>query len=271
MGRGAFRRAVATRTASALLHLADTSPGRRTARHVEALNRLLHNDSANIELNGEAWLLSQLSDVATTVFDVGAHKGDWTRQALERLPKGKVHAFEPIPDTYVDLERRFGSNARVHLNHLALSNQPTELRMWTDERDGTMSSATPTPSGAGRELLVPCTIGDDYVKAHAIDHIDFLKIDVEGHEMEVLQGFQQSLADGAVDLVQFEFTLWAAMARRWLADYYDFFSQWDFRIGKLWPRSVRWKTYAPEDEQFFVSNFVAVRGGSKAAHVLGAN
>jgi hypothetical protein len=64
--------------------------------------------------------------------------------------------------------------------------------------------------------------------------------------------------------------LWAAVARHWLAEYYDFFSQWDFRIGKLWPRSVGWKEYAAEDEQFLVCNFVAVRYGSNAAHVLSA-
>jgi hypothetical protein len=61
------------------------------------------------------------------------------------------------------------------------------------------------------------------------------------------------------------------VARRWLADYYQFFSQWDFRIGKLWPRSVRWKEYAADDEQFFRNNFVAVRCDSKAAHVLGVS
>jgi hypothetical protein len=140
--------------------------------------------------------------------------------------------------------------------------------MWTDARTGSMSSATAPPKDPGRELLVPCTTGDDYIKSHAVDHVDILKIDVEGHEMEVLEGFQQSFGEGAVDLVQFEFTLWAAVARRWLADYYEFFSQWDFRIGKLWPQSVRWKAYAVEDEQFFVSNFVAVRCDSRAAHAL---
>ena len=85
------------------------------------------------------------------------------------------------------------------------------------------------------------------------------------------KAFNSPSTDGAVDFVQFEFTLWAAVARRWLADYYDFFSQWDFRIGKLWPRAVRLKEYGAEDEQFFRSNFVAVRCDSSAAQVLGAS
>ena len=88
--------------------------------------------------------------------------------------------------------------------------------------------------------------------------------------MEVLVGFQESFSGGAVDLVQFEFTLWSAMEKRWLADYYDFFSQWDFRIGKLWPRTVRWKDYGPEDEQFLRCNFLAVRRDRDVTRVLGA-
>ena len=198
-------------------------------------------------------------------------RGIRTLEALERLPDAGVHSFEPIPETFVELTSRFGSSDRVQLNNMALSNQLAQLRMWTDAHDGTMSSATAPPNSSARELLVPCTTGDEYVRSHAIDHIDFLKIDVEGHEMEVLQGFQASFSGGVVDLVQFEFTLWAAVARRWLADYYDFFEHSDFRIGKLWPHAVHWKQYAAEDEQFFRCNFVAVRCGSTAARVLRAS
>ena len=43
-------------------------------------------------------------------------------------------------------------------------------------------------------------------------NIDLLKVDVEGHEREVLEGFRVALESGAVDVVQFEFTLWAVIA-----------------------------------------------------------
>ncbi len=271
MDRRALRRVAASRTASAVLRFAGTSYGERTARYVDVLNRLLHNDSGNIGLNGEAWLLSRLDSVASIVFDVGANSGNWTHEALERLPHATVHLFEPIPETFADLLQHVGDSDRVRLNELALSDESaTELLMWTDGRDGTMSSATAPPGTSGRELRVRCMTGDDYMASHNIDHIDLLKIDVEGYEMQVLKGFYQAFARGVIDVVQFEFTLWAAVARRWLADYYDFFSQWGFRIGKLWPRDVRWKDYAVEDEQFLRTNFVAVRGGSDAARLLGA-
>lgn len=269
MNRHEFRRAVATRAATTVLRFADSPTGRLVTRRIDVLHRLLHNDSADIRVNGEAWLLSQLSSVCRTIFDVGAHRGDWTGESLERIPDVTVHAFEPIPETFDQLKSRFGHSDRVQLNNVALSDQSADLRMWTDGRDGTMSSATRPWGCADAGILVACTTGEDYAQEHAIEHIDILKVDVEGHELEVLRGFHQLFADGSIDVVQFEFTLWAALARHWLADYYDFFSQWDFQIGKLWPRSIHWKAYAPEDERFFICNFVAVRRQSKAAHLLG--
>jgi FkbM family methyltransferase len=191
---------------------------------------------------------------------------------LNRLDDVAIHAFEPIPETFGELSNRFGHDDRVRLNRLALSNTTKgELRMWIDPRDRSMSSVTAQQSPLARELLVPHTTGDSYAIAHGIDRIDILKIDAEGHEMEILQGFHESFTRKSIALVQFEYTLWAAIARRWLIEYYEFFAQWDFRVGKLWPRAVRWKPYSPADEQFLHTNFVAVRLGSDAARVLGAD
>ena len=266
-----FRRVAAIRTADAMLRTIGTPFGDRLARYANVVDRLLNNDSGNIRLNGEAWLLSRLSGYVGTVFDVGANRGSWTGEALRTLPNATLHAFEPIPETYNELSRRVWPSDRVQLNQLALSDRPSaRLQMWTDGRDGQMSSATAPLGDGGRSLVVPCTTGDEYVSSHSIDRIHLLKVDVEGHEMEVLRGFRGSFEREAVDVVQFEFTLWAAVARRWLADYYDFFSAWDFRIGKLWPRSVRWSDYRPDQEQFLRCNFLAVRLGSDAARILGA-
>lgn len=266
-----YRRAAATRTADAVMRVTGTRFGHRLAGYVDRVDRLLNNDSGNISRNGEAWLLEQLGASARTVLDVGAHRGSWTQEALQALPLATVHAFEPVPDTYTELSRRVPLSHRVRLNQMALSDRPSAtLPMWADTLDGQMSSATAPPGDGGRQLVVRCTTGDDYLSSQSIDHVDLLKVDVEGHEMEVLRGFRGAFERQAVDVVQFEFTLWAAVARRWLADYYDFLSGWDFRIGKLWPRCVRWSEYRPEDERFLRCNFVAVRVGSDAAWILGA-
>lgn len=258
--------------AKVVLRATETAVGQNAGSYVGTLHRLFNNDSGDIQRNGEAWLMSQLGSNPSIVFDVGANRGSWTREALHRLPNATVHAFEPIPETFGHLAQALGDSPRVRINRLALSDRTrNDLKMWIEASDGTMSSATSRISETSAEVVVPSMTGDEYIRASEIRQVDLLKIDVEGHELQVLTGFSQALADGRVDLVQFEFTLWSAIARRWLADYYEYFSQWDFRIGKLWPRSVRWKDYSAEDEQFFRCNYVAVRRGSSAARLLRAD
>lgn len=254
-----------------LLRFSSTKAGEWTAARVATLDRLLHNDSGNLRLNGEAWLLDRLGEIRpSVVLDVGANRGDWTQEALVRLPSTVVHAFEPVPDTFELLRQRFGAHPRVALNQLALtSDDGGSLRIWTDSGDGTMSSATAPPGHAGAELLLPSTSGDAYVRSNGIDHIDLLKVDVEGHELSVFEGFRSTLERGAVEVVQFEFTLWAAIARQWLADYYEVLEPLGYQIGKLLPRRIAWKSHSPEDEQFLRANFVAARPATAAARALG--
>lgn len=235
------------------------------------VDRLLHNDSGNLRLNGEAWLLDRMREIRpSVVLDVGANRGDWTQEALARLPGVAVHAFEPVPGAFELLRQRFGADPRVALNQLALTNDDGgRLRIWTDGSAGTMSSATAPSGNAGAELLLPSASGDAYVRSSGLHHIDLVKVDVEGHELSVFEGFRATLERGAIDVVQFEFTLWAAIARQWLADYYEVLEPLGYKIGKLLPRRVAWKPYAPEDEQFLRANFVAARPGTAAARVLG--
>ena len=266
-----LRRSLKKRVARLLLRFSATGFGERVAEYVSVLNRLLHNDSGDIELNGENWLLQRLgTQELRVVLDVGANQGDWCARALRAAPAAQIHAFEPIPAVFARLEKALGNQPRATLVRAALTEPgSTSLRMWTAGEDGLMSSATAPARSNSEELLVDCMTGDDYLRSHSVTHVDLLKIDVEGHEMQVLRGFEDSFRSGCVDVVQFEFTLWTVIARQWLADYYEFFDRFGFAVGKLLPRRVAWKPYAPEDEQFFRCNFVAARWGTRSAELLG--
>jgi FkbM family methyltransferase len=257
--------------ARGVLRVGATPAGEKLARKVDALNRLLHNDTGDIELNGERWLLERLGPSRpAVVLDVGANRGEWTEQVLRDCPSAHVHAFEPVPATYALLEGRFAANGRVDTHNVALTEPGIDtLRMWVEHETGSMSSATAAPRPNSAEVRVPCLTGDQFLAQHELSHVDLLKIDVEGHEMQVLDGFAAALGAGVIDVVQFEFTLWAAIARRWLADYYEVFEGHGYAVGKLLPRRVEWKDYEPVDEQFLRCNFVAALPGTPAADALG--
>ena len=111
--------------------------------------------------------------------------------------------------------------------------------------------------------------GDSFCRRRGIDHIDLLKIDTEGHDLEVLRGFAQMLTSQAIDVVQFEFTLLAIHARVWLGDFYRELAPRGFAIGKLYPTWIEWKDYDPHDEVFLRCNYVAARPGTPQASALG--
>jgi FkbM family methyltransferase len=118
--------------------------------------------------------------------DVGANLGLYTR-VLARLAS-KVHAFEPSGSMADILQRTTGSNVIVHA--LALSDHEGEAELRTP-RSGTRlihSLATiesdVVVGGNTIATKVPCARLDSVVH----EHVSFVKVDVEGHELNVLRG-----------------------------------------------------------------------------------
>lgn len=249
-----------------------TAPGRRVAAVVESLHRAFENDNSDHTTNGEAWLLTRLAPLRpAAVLDVGANVGSWSIAAIGQFESATVHAFEPIQDTYQRLVANVGSASpsRFVANNVALSSTAkAEMPMWLGHESKVASAVHRGDVDSGEQVAVESLDGDEYCASHGIEHIDLLKIDTEGHDLEVLRGFQGMLRRGAVDVIQFEFTLFAVYARTWLGDFYSLLEPFGYSIGKLYPTWVDWRAYDAHDERFFRCNFVAVCEGSAARRVL---
>jgi len=255
----------------AIVSRSDTPLGRRAERVAGTIHALLRNDSADLEVNGERWLCEALAAGAPeVVWDVGANKGDWARVARQAMPTARIRSFEPLPEPFAALERLAAGDNRIQAVNAALSDSAGTLELWRSPRHDTLTSAVHPGHDDAVSVHVDCRVGDEEVVAAGIDRIDLLKIDVEGHDMEVLHGFDATITAGRVAVVRFEFTLWAAKARRWLADYVDWFEERGYTTGKLMPRSVDFRPYDAADEVFLRCNFVAVRPDSDEARLLGA-
>ncbi len=143
-----------------------------------------------------------LLPAAGVFLDVGAHIGYFTLLASHCLgPRGKVYALEPNPAAFTVLQNHLQGNniGNVQATSIALC-----------ETDGTLRLYIP-PAGEHREYNVtimtrpdwtitdvPCARLDKVLSGWKIDHIDLMKMDVEGAEPRVLKGGAECLRAGVI-------------------------------------------------------------------------
>jgi FkbM family methyltransferase len=227
----------------------------------------IQENYGNYDLNtdGERWLLKTLArhDRLRNVFDVGANHGDWAEAALQANPSATVHCFEICPPTFQVLAKRFsnGQAKGVRLNPVGLSDTPGEIKVkYCPDQDGltTLFEVIHTPNV---QIVTGNVVrGKDYCTDKQVSSIDLLKIDVEGAEHLVLRGFDDLLVPDKVSVVQFEYGLGNIMTKFLLRDFYSYLEQRGYRIGKLFPESIRFREYRFQDEDFIGPNYVAASG-----------
>jgi len=250
--------AVKQRAALALARHHDAGAVRGLAKIASSITRAVENDSADFVHNGEARVLEVLrTDAPITVLDVGAHHGGWAVEALARFPAARLHCFEIEPRNRNKLCAAVGSDPRVTIASCGLGRTAGSVDVWYDPEHPDMTSSYAT-SGAQERVTCDVTTGDTYLRSAGIEAIDFLKVDVEGTDLDVLAGFQDTLLDGRIGVVQFEFTMWAAVARTWLGDFYDLLEPHGYTVGKIFPANVEFRPYTAEQEVFVRANYLAV-------------
>ena len=127
-------------------------------------------------------------------FDVGANVGYFTLLMASRVTAGEIHSFEPIPFCYHMLSCSIHLNgfANVITNNCAVGEIDGEATFYIS---GDSAFSSMIPHAEARRLTVAVTSIDKYVRSRNIKKIDFLKIDVEGAELQVVLGATELLAD----------------------------------------------------------------------------
>jgi FkbM family methyltransferase len=243
----------------------------QTLALVDFCNRITlawKNKQYDIRLNGEQALLNRLSRLSPSVLmDAGANIGEWSLAALAAIPSAFVHAFEIAEPTAVQLKRNLAPfPSRAVANAFGLGDRDGDLTVYLPKESNTAASVFRTVIEVSAEdhgiknvaeIRSTITTGDGYMHRNGVSHVDVLKIDVEGAEMEVLKGFSGAFERQAIDLVQFEYGPLNLSTRVFLSDFYDFFNQRGYVIGKLFPEGVAFKPFEPSDEDFVGPNFIA--------------
>jgi FkbM family methyltransferase len=206
-------------------------------------------------------VFAELKESSPVIFDVGAHTGQFLNEALKRSSSGCViHAFEPAASSFRKLSAAFAEDMRVQLNRAALSRLVGSGVLFYDEPASQLASLTARRIfGNAKSEGVRLDTIDEYCSQNEIDKIDLLKLDVEGHELEVLQGSTDMLRREAIYQILFEFGGCAVDTRVFFRDLYGLLTSNGFRIARVMPggRFLPIEIYDEHLERFRTTNYLA--------------
>jgi FkbM family methyltransferase len=133
------------------------------------------------------------------LIDVGGNVGDWASDFRLFFPNSDIVAFEPDPRAYAAYAARFRSAPRVTVHNFALSDVKGEamFRMAEESVYSSLEAYASTQDERNIRLAEACTVPLAPLDSVAIDLTGYgtivLKIDVQGHEIEVLRGTAEAL------------------------------------------------------------------------------
>lgn len=241
----------------------------RAARFVLCRARLdIPNDPRT---NGESFLQRWVADSASGgrrfhVIDVGANVGCWSKSMLgaaslaNRIDSIDLHAFEPSAYTFALLSAALEGRRSVQLNNLAVSDRIGRAALHVVAQGAGRNSlhmqSNPGPAVITEEITT--TTLDSYAAGASLDHIDFIKVDTEGHDLAVLRGANALLRDQRISAIQFEYNHRWIDARSYLRDAFALVELHGYLLGKLTPRAVEfYPGWDPDLETFVEGNYVA--------------
>lgn len=213
--------------------------------------------SYDIFINGETDLIWNLNKVRPlgVVFDVGANKGTYSTEVLRVATSAQIHMFEPDAGLSTLLEDRFAGEPRVKIVNAGLGREVGVLPMkkYPSAQHINTLVLTPTPHDESARFVVEeasIVSGDAYCGDEGIDRITLLKIDVEGFEYEVLNGFSGMLEQRRIDLIQFEYGYISGLAGRLLHDFSNFLVAHGFIMSPLRRRGLDFHDWTYADNDF---------------------
>lgn len=160
-------------------------------------------------------IISKFCNLGSIVMDIGANMGEWSLHMAKMVGvNGRVFSFEPIPSMVQALEKTVAINnfSQVSISECAISNKTGHSQFFipfNKDNQAIPSWSRLVPEGefpvpplvdnpwakvaTTKTIEVQTTTLDRFTSEKSITKLDFIKIDVEGHEKYVIEGGQKTL------------------------------------------------------------------------------
>ena len=153
------------------------------------------------------------------IFDVGSHRGESIDYFIKLKNLKKIQSFEPQKDIFLILKKKYKNNNKVILNQIALSQNENykdfyindlsstsgfsrlnKKSLWLKIKNKILNKKNPIIN----KIKIRSLTIDKFIKQKKIKKIDLLKIDTEGHELEVLKGALKTIKEHKVKFILIE-------------------------------------------------------------------
>jgi len=230
---------------------------------------LENNNNAEFSSNGEEKFLEDYFSSLTgrvTLFDVGGNIGGYSeilvKQCVKRNLDYSIHVFEPTQSCFSILKNKFSNNSHVHLNNVGVSDSTATTEIFYDaEKSGFASLYQRDLSSVNVQMNNHETISlirlEDYLSKKNIGTIDFLKIDIEGHELAAFHGMGKYLSGDRIKAIQFEYGGANLDSGTTLRELYQTLETAGFMLAKIMKNGIEVRPYSLRMENYQYANYVA--------------
>lgn len=206
-----------------------------------SISGMNYGSGDKIENSGElavlSYIKSQLNKNAlVTLIDVGANEGQYATVLREVFPMSIIHSFEPSPAIFQILERNMkGKNISLH--KVGLSDLARYTTLYASPLTSELSSLYKRRLdhfnlSMNKEERIELTTLDNFCTVRNIAFLDFLKLDIEGHELSALKGAKQMIQAKKIRFIQFEFGGTDIDSRTYFQDFWYLLNN-DYKIYRV--------------------------------------
>jgi FkbM family methyltransferase len=155
-------------------------------------------NNCNSKTNGEFLFYNLIKNKINVIFDIGS------RDESDYLQfNGEVHYFEPVENFINNLKLKPNNNSKSFYNKFGLSNETKNIYYYPKYESFYDRINSCQISDDKNKVMLTVKPAKDYMNENNIKNIDFIKIDTEGYELNVIKGFEDYIQN--INIIQFEY------------------------------------------------------------------
>lgn len=251
------------------------SMGRRVSQplwewlHRLSLEGMNIGSGSNVRDSGELWVIDYLGRYSSKnrqaiIFDVGANIGSYSSTVISRLGKTvRLYCFEPSKKAFELLASNIAEHRNVELFNFGCGDKEEFVTLYCDvEGSGLASVYERRLNHFGITMKQTEQIHlrtlDNFCRDKRIEYISLLKLDVEGHELKVLNGAHGLINSNSIDFIQFEFGGCNIDSRTYFQDFFYLLNPY-YEIHRIVKDGiVLIEHYEERHEVFVTTNYLAI-------------